>query len=954
MIRLRGVAVHNLRDIDLDLPHHQLIAFCGVSGSGKTSLALDTLYAEGQRRYIESFSAYTRQFLEQLPKPDATQISGIPPAIAVTHKNPSRSHRATVGTATEIRDYLGLLFARIGNIQCYGCGNQVQRDSPESIADQLETLPKATRFMIGFTMPVPENDRVDAWLTDLTEQGFVRALLGDQSIEIKVARAKQLQPGVTLTIVVDRLTAGQVSRERLHESLETALEAGLGTCVMLVEAFDQSTENLAEEETSHWTIEQVDGRSWQRRVSGTSLRCHSCGIDYPDLQPPLFNFNSPLGACPECEGFGNVVRVDMERVVPNHSLTLREGAIAPWNTPAYAHELEELIALSGDYGIPLDVPYSELSELHRKQIREGVSERDFGGLDGFFRWLERRKYKMHLRVFLSRWKSYYPCATCAGMRLRPESLAVRIGGKNIAELTQLQIEDCLNFLAHLQLNEWQEQVSAQVISDITSRLGYLATVGVGYLALNRSLRTLSSGEAQRVALTTILGSDLVNMLYVLDEPSIGLHPQNIDSLANAMTRLRDRENTVVVVEHEEEILRRVDQVVELGPAAGRGGGDIVFQGTPGELQADSASSTGQWLSGKRGLGLGGKRRPPQHGQLTLVGARGNNLRDVTIDIPLGLLCLVTGVSGAGKSTLINETLFPALAHCLNSTAGKSPGEVPLDYDNLLGTSHLEEVILIDSSPIGRSPRSNPVTFIKAFDPIRQLFAEQPEAVARGFSTSHFSFNVDGGRCEACRGDGLVQVDMQFMADIYLPCRECRGSRYRKEVREVKYRGKDIAEVLEMTVREAFTFFRGHNRVTVKLKLLLDVGLDYLCLGQSATTLSTGEAQRLKLATYLGAGKRGRTLFLLDEPTTGLHFSDILKLLDCFDALVDVGHSLVVVEHNLQLMTAADWLIDLGPGAAESGGQVVVSGTPEDVANCSDSVTGWHLKKALARLSSEPE
>jgi excinuclease ABC subunit A len=954
MIRLRGVAVHNLRDIDLDLPHHQLIAFCGVSGSGKTSLALDTLYAEGQRRYIESFSAYTRQFLEQLPKPAAAQIDGIPPAIAVTQKNPSRSQRATVGTATEIRDYLGLLFARIGNIQCYGCGNLVRHDSPESIADQLETLPEATRFMIGFTLQVPEDDRVDSWLTDLTEQGFVRALLGDKSIEIEVSRAKQLRPGMTLTIVVDRLTAGQVSQERRQESLETALAAGLGTCVVLVEAFDRSTANLAEEETSNSATERLGGHSWRRLVYSTSLRCHTCEIDYPELQPPLFNFNSPLGACPECEGFGNVVKVDMERVVPNRSLTLREGAIVPWNTPAYAHELEELIALSGDYGIPLDIPYSELSEPHRRLICEGIPERDFGGLDGFFRWLERRKYKVHLRVFLSRWKSYYPCPTCAGMRLRPESLAVRIGEKNIAELTQLQIEDCLNFFAHLRLNEWQKQVSAQVLSDITSRLSYLTTVGVGYLTLNRPLRTLSSGEAQRVTLTAILGSNLVNMLYVLDEPSIGLHPQNIDSLANAMTRLRDRENTVVVVEHEEEIIRRADQVVELGPEAGRGGGHIVFQGTPGELETGSTSSTGQWLSGKRGLGLGNKRRPPQHGQLTLVGARGNNLRDVTIDIPLGLLCLVTGVSGAGKSTLINETIFPALTRCLNSTNGKSPGEVPLDFDSLLGTGQLNDVILIDSSPVGRSPRSNPVTFIKAFDPIRQLFAEQPEAVVRGFSASHFSFNVDGGRCEACRGDGLVQVDMQFMADIYLPCRECGGSRYRKEVREVKYRGKDIAEVLEMTVREAFTFFRGHNRVLAKLKLLLDVGLDYLCLGQSATTLSTGEAQRLKLATYLGAGKRGRTLFLLDEPTTGLHFSDILKLLDCFDALVDVGHSLVVVEHNLQLMTAADWLIDLGPGAAESGGNVVVAGTPEDVANCPESVTGWHLKKALARLSSMPE
>jgi excinuclease ABC subunit A len=680
----------------------------------------------------------------------------------------------------------------------------------------------------------------------------------------------------------------------------------------------------------------------------TALRCDACGINYPEPEPQLFNFNRPLGACPECEGFGNVVATDMSRVVPDPSKSIRAGAIAPWNTPAYAHELAELLALADDYGLPVDVPYRELTDDHRQLIEHGVPERKFGGLDGFFKWLERRKYKMHLRVFLSRWRSYLPCPSCHSARLRPEALAVQVGGKNFAEVLRLKTRDALVFFDELQQAEWQQRIARPVVADVRGRLAYLVDVGLGYLALDRSLRTLSGGEAQRVALTTTLGSSLVDMLYVLDEPSIGLHPADVASLATALQTLNERGNTVVVVEHEADIIRRADQVVEFGPGAGVDGGRIVFQGTPHELMASRESRTGDWLAGRRTLGRGGPRRSTAQGWVKLRGARGNNLRNVTVEFPLGVLCVVTGVSGAGKSTLVDKTLYPALARRLPKDPDAAAPPEPLAYDDVLGAGQLEEVVHIDQGPIGRSPRSNPATYIKAFDPIRVLFAEQPEARARGLSAGHFSFNVEGGRCETCRGGGVVAIDMQFMADIYMCCPECVGRRYRQPVLEVKYRGQDISEVLNMTAREAFTFFRGQRKVQAKLKHLLEVGLDYVRLGQPATTLSGGEAQRLKLAAHLAAKRRGRALFVLDEPTTGLHFSDIVQLVDCFDSLLEVGHSLVIVEHNLELMKAADWLIDLGPGAADEGGRIVVTGTPEEVAACEESATGRILAREFAR------
>ena len=872
VIELRGVAVNNLRHIDLDLPRGQLIVFCGVSGSGKTSLALDTLYAEGQRRYIETFSPYTRQFLEQLDKPEAVRIDGIPPAIAVTHKNPSRSTRATVGTTTEVNDYLSLLFARVGEVVCRTCGQIVRRDTSQSAAEALSQVRPSTRIMIGFESRPLVGETVQAWVARLIEAGYVRAIVGDRSVAIEPVLAARLNDGAPILVVIDRLVATETATERLSDSLETAFAAGNGEMVALVERSEQADDigERVEPPASY----PVDGRPWLVSRFSTTMRCDSCGNEYLVPEPQLFNFNGPLGACPTCEGSGHAPQSDADRAA-------KRGRTARARDAA-ATSLESA-----------------------------------------------------------------PCPACNGARLRPEALAVRVAGKNFSEVVQLKVADVIQFLDQIQLPAWQQAIAQPILNDIRARLMYLISVGIGYLALDRPLRSLSSGEAQRVALTATLGSSLVDMLYVLDEPSIGLHPRDVASLATQIDRLRERGNTVIVVEHEPEIIRRAAQVVEIGPGAGEEGGEIVFQGTPEQLAACKQSRTGDWIAGRRGFGSG-RRRAVDHGRVMLRGARGRNLRNVNVEFPLGVMCVVTGVSGAGKSSLVARTLYPALVRRLHKDTDPATFPEPLECDDVLGVGQLDDVVLVDQSPIGRSPRSNPATYLKAFDPIRTLFAELPDARARGYTASHFSFNVDGGRCEACKGDGVLSIDMQFMADVTMRCRECGGRRYRREILDVKYRGRDIAEVLDMTAREAFTWFRGERAVQARLKPLLDVGLDYLRLGQSAKTLSGGEAQRLKLAAHLAANRRGRTLFLLDEPTTGLHFSDIVQLTDCFDALLDVGHSLIIVEHNLQLVKAADYMLDLGPGAADEGGRVVAVGTPEEVAACRDSVTGQFLAREFAR------
>ena len=939
-IQLRGVEVHNLKSIDLDIPHRKLVVFCGLSGSGKTSLALDTLYAEGQRRYIETFSAYTRQFLQRLERPVAQRIAGIPPAVAVTHKTDNRSSRSTVGMATETNEYLRLLFAKIGRVICQTCGHEVRRESPQSAAELLASLPQGTRFLIAF--PV---QNLDAGL--LREAGFTRLIVGERFVDATGVTDPGYGVGTDGEkgfVTVDRLSAG-VAVQRLRESLEAAFARGNGRAAVFVD----SPEPVVVDGQSRGQAYTLDQRTWQELGFSDQMICDHCGRVYQAPEPRLYSFNSPLGACPECEGFGNVVDIDMDLVVPDSRKSLREGAIVPWNSPAYKHELEELIALAPDYDIPLDVPFKNLTERQLQLIREGVPERNFGGLRGFFNWLEKRKYKMHIRVFLSRWRSYRTCPLCHGTRLREESLATQIGGKNIAEICAMKISDCLAFFRGLPLTDWERSVGRTMLEQVQSRLGFLEAVGLGYLTLDRTLRTTSGGEAQRVALTTALGSSLVNMLYVLDEPSVGLHPADVDRLKTAILALRDRGNTVCVVEHEESLIRAADQVIEIGPGAGERGGEVVFQGPPAEIEHCANSVTGDFLAGRRGISVPSKRRRTDHGWIRVAGARGNNLKHLTVEFPLGVLCLVTGVSGAGKSTLVEDTLYPALRRRMRLEAPK-----PAEHDDVYGDGQVNEVILVDQSPIGRSPRSNPVTYIKAFDEIRIVFAETIEARTHNYTASHFSFNVDGGRCPTCEGDGYIAIDMQFLADVYMKCTACNGRRYRPEILKIKYRGRSIADALDLTVREAFTFFRGSPKVQTKLKLLIDVGLDYLRLGQPANTLSGGEAQRLKLAGYMSGAKRNRTLFILDEPTTGLHFADVVQLLDCFDALLAVGHSLIVVEHNLQMMKAADWIIDLGPGAADAGGQVVVQGSPELVANCKSSATGRLLAEALARQFEEAE
>ena len=845
-ISLRGVTVHNLKQVDLDIPHRKLVAICGLSGSGKTSLALDTLYAEGQRRYIDSFSAYTRQFLQRLEKPDAERIDGIPPAIAVMHKNASRSRRATVGTATEIADYLRLIFAKIGHVFCRQCGREVRKDTPESAAEAVEKLPVGTRFLVVFPLAPPSGSELRGFWNALREDGFGRVIVAGKSVNLtEVVPATATSD--TVDVVVDRLSAGESASARLRDSLESAFNSGNGRALIYAES------TLGE--LTAPTVE-IDGRAWHRRAFSTSLRCEECGIEYPQPEPRLFSFTSPLGACPGCEGLGNVVDVAMDSV-------------------------------------------------------------------------------------------YRVCSTCNGTRLRPEALASRIGGKNIGEIFQMRVRDAATFFNDLSVPDFERRVGRIMLDQIAVRLRYLATVGLGYLTLDRALRTLSGGEAGRVALTSALGSSLVNILYVLDEPSVGLHPADVNRLVESVKGLRNRGNTVVVVEHEEGMLRAADRLIEIGPGAGERGGEVVFQGTLDEMLASQSSLTGDYLAGRRGVGENNQRREPNHGRIRLTGARGNNLKNITVEFPLGVLCLVTGVSGAGKSTLVEDTLYAALCKRLKKETFKVA-----DYDDVYGDGQLEDVIMIDQSPIGRSPRSNPVTYLKAFGDIRELFAETVESRTRNFGATYFSFNVDGGRCTACEGSGYQQIDMQFLADVFMKCPQCAGKRYRPEVLEIKYRGRSIAEVLDLTVREAFAFFRGRPKLQGRLKRLIDVGLDYLRLGQPANTLSGGESQRLKLALHMIQGRKGRTLFLLDEPTTGLHFQDVVQLMDCFDALLAVGHSLIIVEHNLQLMKAADYIIDLGPGAGDEGGQIVAQGTPEEVAAVKESVTGQFLAKSLSR-SCEP-
>ncbi len=943
-ISVRGCRVHNLQEIDVDIPRGKLIVMCGLSGSGKTSLALDTLYAEGQRCYIESFSAYTRQFLQRLDKPDCDAIEGIPPAIAVTRASGSKSNRSTVATATEIADHLRLLMAKVGQLFCYGCGEPVVRDDPSVVATEMASGEGPARSMIGFPVWLPDRRSASEILYGLQQEGYLRLVVGDRLFRLsdddRASLAKRVgRKGVEAVVIVDRVTAG-AEIGRLTESLETAMLEGNGKAYLFGEQEDAGA-------TSGTTV-TIDGRSWRRRIISRDLRCDRCDIDYPEPVPRLFNFNHPLGACPTCEGFGEVVTIDPDLVVPDSSLSLRDGAIAPWNAPSYRHELDELLDLADDYGIPTDVPVSKLKKKHWKLVQEGVPERNFGGLDGFFAWLDRKKYKMHIRVFASRFRSYRTCSECGGQRMKPEALAYRLGGRNVAELLHSTASEAIAFFSELTLASRERTIAAEPLRQISERLGYLGNVGLGYLQLDRPLRTLSGGETQRVALTAALGSSLVNMLYVLDEPTAGLHPSDVQRLADAILALRDRGNTVVVVEHDPTLIELADRVIEIGPGAGAGGGKVVFEGSVEQMLVAPASLTGEFLSGKRGWTLIDREPRTGSGQIRLTGASGHNLQGIDVEFPLGLLCLVTGVSGSGKSTLVHDTLYGAL--CQRTAKA---GVKPLPFDSITGVGQIDECVLIDQSPISRSPRSCPVTYVKSFDAIRKVFAGTVEARTRNFSPGHFSFNGKG-QCPECEGAGVLQVDMQFLADVSMQCPACRGCRFRSEILQVRYRDRTIADVLDMTVQEAHRFFRGEAKVRAKLQRMINVGLEYITLGQPATTLSSGEAQRLKLAAFLGAKSRRRTLFLLDEPTTGLHFADIVRLVDCFDALIADGHSLIVVEHNAMLMRAADHLIDLGPGAGTEGGRLVASGPPNQLAATADSPTGGVLRDSRQSLGAAEE
>jgi excinuclease ABC subunit A len=937
-IQVRGVRVHNLQSLDLDIPRGKWVVVCGVSGSGKTSLAMDTLYAEGQRRFIENFSAYTRQYLERWEKPDYDSIDHLPPAIAVGQHTVSRSNRNTVGSASELNDYLRLLFSKCANPICPHCQTTIQEHSPQSVADRCQQFPVGTKTILCFRKEWSDWADLAFQLHELQQAGFLRLVVGDRLVHLgredRATLSEHFGEHRQAWVAVDRLTAGS-DPGRWLDSLETAFHWGDGQILIL--------EALGESDTGSRMDLVVDGQAMRAHWFSRRRRCPSCDLDFPDPDPRLFSFNSPLGACAHCEGLGEISELDWNKIVPDSSLSLAQGAIACWNTPAYQHELRELLDLARDYRLPVDIPVAELRPEHWKLVQQGVPEREFGGLEGFFRWLDRHKYKMHVRIFAHRWRSYRACPACQGQRLNSMALAYRLAGLNLAQISSMEIDQL-----RVWFTEWSTQPSEipkpkDLCSQIASRLDFLAAVGVGYLSLDRPLRSLSSGEAQRVALSASLGASLTSMLYVLDEPTKGLHPIETESLVQAILRLRDRGNTIVMVEHDTRMIEACDWLVELGPGAGTRGGQIVYADTPDRItRADTP--TGRHLAKrKRSMVIAEDsllaRRPPS-GWLRLVGARGNNLQQIDVDFPLGVLCCVTGVSGAGKSSLVMDTLHGAVRRKI----GMSP-VATLEFVGLELQGSLEDVVLIDQESLPRSSRSNAATYLTILDEIRQVFAKTIDARTSQFGPTHFSFNHELGRCPRCEGDGCLKIDMQFLADLEIECPECKGNRFRSEVLRVKYRDRSIAQVLQMPAQEATDFFRTEPKVRKRIQPLLDVGLDYLPLGQSTSQMSDGEAQRLRLAGFLAASGRGKTLFLMDEPSTGMHPADIQQLLGCFGALVEQGHSLILVEHDPWIMMASDYLIDMGPGASRQGGRVVASGTPEVVLKSADSRTAKVLRDA---------
>jgi excinuclease ABC subunit A len=937
---VRGAREHNLKDVSIELPREALIVFTGLSGSGKSSLAFDTIFAEGQRRYVESLSAYARQFLGQMDKPDVDFIEGLSPAVSIDQKSTNRNPRSTVGTITEVYDYLRLLFARAGRPHCPKCKKAVTRQSPQQIVDQILTMPATTKFQVLAPVIRERKGEFVDLFAELVTQGYSRARVDGETISLSEPPKLKKQEKHTIEVVVDRLTAKAESKSRLTDSIETALRLASG--IVLLDFVDSKG---AEKE----------------RTFSEHLACHDCNLSFEELEPRSFSFNSPFGACPECSGIGTKLEVDEELVIPDDSISINEGAIAPWsNGQTSEYFLRLLEALAEEVKFSLDNPWKKLSvkakeailngfeyEVHVKyKNRYGRVRNYSSGFEGVIPFIHRKHDETESDYSREKYQSYMreiPCSVCDGARLKPEVLAVTVGEKNIAQICELSIADCATFLKSISLSAREAQIAERVMKEVHARLGFLLDVGLDYLSLARPAATLSGGEAQRIRLATQIGSGLVGVLYVLDEPSIGLHQRDNRRLIETLTRLRDLGNTLIVVEHDEETIRTADWIVDIGPGAGEHGGKVVVSGSYQELIESKESITGAYLSGRKSIAIPDKRRPvdPKR-KLVIKGAKENNLKDVEVDIPLGLFVSVTGVSGSGKSTLVNDILYTTLANKLNGAR-----LVPGRHRTVTGVEQLDKVVHVDQSPIGRTPRSNPATYTGVFDKVRALFAETTEAKVRGYQQGRFSFNVKGGRCENCSGDGTITIEMNFLPDVYVPCEVCHGARYNRETLEVHYKGKTIAEVLDMPIEIAHTFFESVPTIARYLKTLCDVGLGYVRLGQSAPTLSGGEAQRVKLATELQRRSTGRTIYVLDEPTTGLHFEDVSKLLGVLSRLVDSGNTVVVIEHNLDVIKSSDWVIDMGPEGGFRGGEVVAEGTPEDVAKVKASYTGHYLAEILA-------
>jgi excinuclease ABC subunit A len=1003
-IVVRGARVHNLKNIDFEVPHNQLTVVTGVSGSGKSSLAFDTIYAEGQRRYVESLSAYARQFLERIEKPDADSIDGIAPAVAIKQKNTTRNPRSTVATATEIYDYLRLLFARVGRTYCAKCGREVKKDTVDEVADAILALDSGTRLQVLFPLEragvgaagkaeranpqkikskspllakaarngAPQVQLTEALKTrlfELRKSGFNRLYQAGEVYEFSTPESLlDINFELPVFVLVDRLVVSAEGRTRVVDAIETAYREA-GEVVFEIPESEVAGSGQGEETTKPsatgraTTTATATDRSVRPIFLPNTLRfaqrfeCKECNLRYEEPEPRLFSFNNPYGACPRCQGFGNTIDFDLDLVIPDKMKTLSECPIEPWTKPKYRPLFTDLKRFAKSAGIPLDVPWADLEDEHKNLILKG--EGKFLGVRGFFNHLERKKYKLHVRVFLSRYRGYSLCPECGGSRLRLEARQVKVNGKNICEVCALTVEEALRFFERVELSAEESEIADKLLTEIRERLRFLNDVGLEYLTLDRLSSTLSGGEAQRIQLATSLGSRLVGTLYVLDEPSIGLHPRDTHRLIKILHDLRDLGNTILVVEHDPDIMRAADRILDLGPGAGENGGKLVAEGTYDEIVRNPVSLTGRYLSEDLRIQSPALRRKPGAQQIRIRGVRANNLKGVDISIPLGMIVAITGVSGSGKSTLLHQVLYRALAQAKQQAGNGATGPAA-SWESLEGDQFIEEVVLVDQSPIGRTPRSNPVTYIKAFDAIRDLFASLPEAKKRGFGAGHFSFNIPGGRCETCQGDGTVTVEMQFLADVELICEECKGTRYKPTVLEVRYRGKNIHEVLNLTVKEALKFFAEAPKITEKLRPLEEVGLGYLRLGQSATTLSGGEAQRMKLAAHLQpaareivrgvSGSEGRLkrrlLYIFDEPTTGLHFDDVSKLLAAFRRLIEAGGSIVVIEHNLEVIKTADWVIDLGPEGGSRGGKIVGAGPPEDIAKLAGSYTGKYLARIL--------